>query len=216
MAKNTIPRGETSVIRHVFIQDSTSTAGAGQTALAYDTASLTAYYIYPGGTATSLTLETISTLGTYAAPTSAAHIRFKKVDDTNMPGVYELQFHNDWFSVASARKGAVLQMKGATGMAPLNLEIDVIGFDLQAGVAPTGDTYASITGNRDEPGQGSPAASTSILAKIDYLYKSWRNKKTQTSSEWALYDDAGTTKDQEAAVTDADSTTTKDKIQTGA
>lgn len=131
MAKNTIPRGSTSVIRHIFIMDSTSTTGAGKTALAYNTAGISAYYIYPGGTANSLTLETISTLGTYSAPTSGAYMRFKEVDATNLPGFYELHFHNDWFSVANARTGGIVQIKGATGMAPVNFEFDVIGFDIQ-------------------------------------------------------------------------------------
>lgn len=132
MAKNTIPRGETSVIRHIFIQDSTSTSGAGKTGLAYNTSSLTAYYIYAGSTITALTIEDITTLGTYAAPTSNVHMRFKEIDSTNMPGMYELHFHNDWFSIANNRKTAVLQLKGATGMAPVNLEFDVIGFGLQS------------------------------------------------------------------------------------
>jgi hypothetical protein len=132
MAKSTIPRGETSVIRHVFIMDSASTTGGGKTGLAYNTAGLSAYYIYAGGTKTALTLEDITTLGTYAAPTSAAHMRFKLIDDTNMPGWYEVQFHNDWYSVASARKTACVQMKGASGMAPLNMEFDVVGMELQS------------------------------------------------------------------------------------
>lgn len=132
MAKSTIPRGETSVIRHVFIMDSASTTGGGKTGLAYNTAGISAYYIYAGGTKTALTLEDITTLGTYAAPTSAAHMRFKLIDDTNMPGWYEVQFHNDWYSVASARKTACVQMKGASGMAPLNMEFDVVGMELQS------------------------------------------------------------------------------------
>src|SRR5574343_491630 len=64
------------------------------------------------------------------------------------------------------------------------------------------DTYA-------EPGQGNPPATASIEQKLGYMYKNWRNKKTQTSSEWALYADDGTTKDQEAAVSDDGTTTTK-------
>ena len=143
MAKNTIPRGATSVIRHIFIQDSSSTTGAGKTGLAHNTASLTAYYLYPGGTATALTLEDISTLGTYAAPTSNAHMRFKKVDDTNMPGFYEVQFHNDWFSVANGRVGGIVQMKGATDMAPVQWEFDVIGFEIQDADPPVDVTKIS-------------------------------------------------------------------------
>jgi hypothetical protein len=71
------------------------------------------------------------------------------------------------------------------------------------------DTYV-------EPGQGTPPATATLVQKIGYLYKSWRNKKTQTASEWALYADDGSTKDQESAVTDDGTTTTKAEIQTGA
>lgn len=73
-----------------------------------------------------------------------------------------------------------------------------------------------FTDNRAEPAQGNPAASTTFLAKIDYLYKNWRNKKTQTASVFSLYNDAGDTVDQKATVSDADSTTTKSEIITGA
>jgi hypothetical protein len=165
MAKNTVPRGETSVIRHVFIMDSTSTAGAGKTGLAYNTSSLTAYYIYPGGTAASLTLETISTPGTYAAPTSNAHLRFKEVDATNMPGWYELQFHNDWFSVANARRAACVQLKGATGMAPLNLEIDCIGAAIQDALA-TAAELAKVP-KSDSNVTWNSTALASINAEVD-------------------------------------------------
>ncbi len=254
--------------------------------MAYNTASLTAYYIYPGGTATALTLETISTLGTYAAPTSAAHMRFKLVDDTNMPGIYEVQFHNDWFSVASARRGALVQMKGATGMAPVQFEFTLVGFDLtdaDPGVdvvkisgdataadnleaATDGNTYnvgggaivaASVTGavgsvtgavgsvtgnvggsvgslatqakadvnaevvdalNVDtyaEPGQEAPAATASLVTKINYLYKAWRNKKTHDGSTRKLYADDGTTVDQKATDSDSGGTFTKGEIGSG-
>lgn len=130
--------GDTSVIRHVFIQDSTVTTGAGKTNLTNATSGISSYYIFPGGTKTALTLEDISSLGTYAAPTSNAHLRFKEIDATNMPGWYELQFHNDWFSSGNARKMAAVQIKGATGMAPLNCGIDITG------VQQTGDSYAIV------------------------------------------------------------------------
>ena len=71
------------------------------------------------------------------------------------------------------------------------------------------DTYA-------EPGQGSPAATASIATKLGFLYKAWRNRSTQTSSEYALYADDGTTKDQEAAVSDDGTTLVRSEVQTGA
>lgn len=71
------------------------------------------------------------------------------------------------------------------------------------------DTYA-------EPGQGAPGATISLAAKIGYQYKAWRNRHTQTASEFALYADNGTTKDQEAAVSDDGTTFDRSEITTGA
>lgn len=70
------------------------------------------------------------------------------------------------------------------------------------------DTYA-------EPGQGAPLATTSLAAKINYLYKGWRNKSTQTASTYSLYDDAGTTVDQKVTVSDDATTATKGEVATG-
>lgn len=71
------------------------------------------------------------------------------------------------------------------------------------------DTYA-------EPGQGNPAATASLATKIGFLYKAWRNKTTQTASEYALYADDGTTKDQEATVSDDGTTFERGEVSTGA
>jgi hypothetical protein len=71
------------------------------------------------------------------------------------------------------------------------------------------DTYA-------EPGQGSPGATISLAAKIGYLYKAWRNRHTQTASEYALFADDGSTKDHEAAVSDDGTTFVRAEVTTGA
>lgn len=70
------------------------------------------------------------------------------------------------------------------------------------------DTYA-------EPGQGAPAATASLAAKINYLYKAWRNKKTQTSSTHSLFADDGTTVDQKSTVSDDGTTATRGEMVTG-
>lgn len=70
------------------------------------------------------------------------------------------------------------------------------------------DTYA-------EPSQGTPAATTSLAAKINYLYKAWRNKKTQTATTHSLFDDAGTTVDQKSTVSDDGATATRGEMVTG-
>lgn len=66
-----------------------------------------------------------------------------------------------------------------------------------------------------EVGQGAPSASASLVDMIRYLYKAWRNKKTQTASEYSLYADNGTTVDQRATVSDDGTTTTVGEIGTG-
>lgn len=71
------------------------------------------------------------------------------------------------------------------------------------------DTYA-------EPGQGAPGATITLAAKIGYLYKAWRNRSTQTATEYALYADDATTKDQEAAVSDNGTTLDRGEVTTGA
>ena len=71
------------------------------------------------------------------------------------------------------------------------------------------DTFA-------EPGQGNPAASATLVQKIGYLYKAWRNRTTQTASEYALYADDATTKDQEAVVSDNGTTFERGEVSTGA
>jgi hypothetical protein len=70
------------------------------------------------------------------------------------------------------------------------------------------DTFA-------EPGQGTPAATTTLVAKIGYLYKNWRNRKTQTSTTWNLYNDDATTVDQKSTVADDGTTGSKTEVTTG-
>lgn len=71
------------------------------------------------------------------------------------------------------------------------------------------DTYA-------EPGQGAPAATTSLAAKLNYLYKAWRNKKEQTADTHTLYNDDGTTAGQKSTVSDDGTTATRGEMVTGA
>jgi hypothetical protein len=70
------------------------------------------------------------------------------------------------------------------------------------------DTFA-------EPGQEAPGATVSLVKKIGYLYKAWRNKKTQTSSAYNLLADDATTVDQKATVSDDGTTTTIGEVASG-
>ena len=66
-----------------------------------------------------------------------------------------------------------------------------------------------------EPAQGVPPASATAMNKIDYLYKAWRNKTEQTATTYSLYDDAGTTVDHKASVSDDATTFTRNEVGTG-
>lgn len=68
---------------------------------------------------------------------------------------------------------------------------------------------------RGEPGQGAPPVNPDLATKIDYLYKAWRNKKTQTSSTYSLFNDDASTVDQKATVSDDGTTTTVGEVASG-
>ncbi len=126
MAKVSLVTGTTSYIAQVFIQDSSSTTGAGLTGLAYNSGSLTAYYHRDTDTtATAITLVTM-TVGTF---TSSG---FKEIDATNMPGWY--QFCPPNAALASGAKSVGFHLKGATNMAPLALEIELTAVNNQDSV----------------------------------------------------------------------------------
>lgn len=82
-------------------------------------------------------IETITTLGTYAAPTSGK-CRFREVDATNHPGLYEFQFADARFAVANSSRLAI-SVSGATGLAAtgVHYEVDLLA---QADVINWGGT----------------------------------------------------------------------------
>ncbi len=131
MAKEIIERDATSQIIHVFIPDSSSTTGAGKTGLTNATSGLAVSVVRPGDASATVysvagsTIETISTLGTYAAPT-ATKCRFKEFDATNLPGVYELHFSDALFNSTGSRRSLVGMIFGASNVAPTPFQIQLI------------------------------------------------------------------------------------------
>lgn len=118
-------RGDTSNILQVFIQDSSSTTGAGLTGLVFNTASLTAYYHRDlDTTATAITLVTM-TVGTF---TSSG---FKEIDATNMPGWYQFCPPDAAFGSGTAAHSVAFHLKGATNMAPLPIECQLVAVDVE-------------------------------------------------------------------------------------
>lgn len=82
---------DAGTIRHVKATDQSCPA-TPRTGLA--PADVTARIIVSGGTLTTVTAESITTLGTYQAPSSVSAIRFRELDATNAPGWYEIHFHD--------------------------------------------------------------------------------------------------------------------------
>jgi hypothetical protein len=115
-------KGSTDVTVLIFIQDSTSTTGAGKTGLLYNSSGLVCYYARPGAAAAALALATQTVTGAHADG------GFVEIDATNMPGVYRLDLSDA--ILATGVNSVVVMLKGATGMAPLTLEIQLIDADL--------------------------------------------------------------------------------------
>lgn len=124
---------QTSVILRVKILNSSVTTGAGLTGLTSASSGLiistiadveataTAY------TAAGSTIETITTLGTYEAPT-ATKCRFKEVDSTNHPGVYEIHLADARLAVSNA-KSLLVSISGASNAAETDVVIPLTQVD---------------------------------------------------------------------------------------
>src|SRR5690349_10755426 len=109
--------GQGSIVLRVKIRDSSVTTGAGKTGLTISSTGLIISIIADNEstatayTAAGSTIETITTLGTYAAPT-ATKCRFKEVDATNHKGLYEIQIADARFAVSSA-KSVIISISGS-------------------------------------------------------------------------------------------------------
>lgn len=70
------------------------------------------------------------------------------------------------------------------------------------------DTFA-------QPGQENPAATTSLRLMLAYLYKAWRNRTAQTTSQYSLYNDDAATIDQKGTYSNNGTTAARGEIATG-
>lgn len=158
--------GVTSKLTRIFIQDSSSTTGAGLTGLVYNSSGLTWYWIQEGdSSATSVTLATM-TVGTWASG------GFKEVDSTNLPGVYEIGIPN---AAIDANGTTHMMLKGATNMAPVAIEIECDAVDyldatsfglsrLDAAISSRMATYTQPTGFLAATFPTTVASTTNITA----------------------------------------------------
>ena len=117
--------------------------------------------------------------------------------------------------------GSVGSVTGAIGSVTGNVSGNVTGSVGSLAAQAKADVNAEVVDGLNvdtypEPGQGTPAATASLSTKIGFLHKAWRNRSTMTSSEYALYSDDATTKDQEAVVSDDAVTFERGEVATGA
>jgi hypothetical protein len=134
-----LKKSEVSNIFEVLIKDSSVATGAGLTGLAYNSSGLNAYYYRnTAASAVAITLADM-TLGTF---TSGG---FKEVS-TNMPGLYAFCPPNAAFTSASS---VTFVLKGATNMAPVEIECQLLDWDIQVGAmaSVTGNVAGNVTGS---------------------------------------------------------------------
>jgi len=126
--KQDILAGVTSKRMVVFIQDATSTFGAGLSGLTYASSGL-AWYWWRDDTGNNagqaVTLVT-ATRGTW---TSGG---FKEIDSANLPGFYEIGIPNA--VLATGATWAVMMLQGATDMVPVKIELQLVAFDPNDGL----------------------------------------------------------------------------------
>ena len=115
--KLSLLKGATSQVVNLFIQDSTSSTGAGKTGLVYNSSGLIAYYMRPGVAATAITLATQTVTGSFSSG------GFVEIDATHTPGWYRFDVPN--VILASGVNNAGVCFSGATGTAELNLEFQL-------------------------------------------------------------------------------------------
>lgn len=130
MADLRLASGGSNLIRFTIKNSST---GVGLTGLTFSSAGLIISTIADNeATATAYTqaggtIETITTLGTYAAPT-ATKCRFKEVDAANHPGLYEFQIADARFAVTGSKR-LVISTSGAASQLAADYEIQLVAFN---------------------------------------------------------------------------------------
>ena len=126
-------RGQGSIVLRIKILNSSVATGAGLTGLSSTSSGLIISTIADNeATATAYTVaasnvETVTTLGTFAAPT-AGKCRFREVDSTNHKGVYEIQLADARYAVSNA-KSLLVSVLGATNAAETDVVIPLRDLD---------------------------------------------------------------------------------------
>lgn len=184
-------RGQGSIVLRVKILNSSVSTGAGLTGLTSASSGLIISTIADNeSTATAYTvagstIEGITTLGTYAAPT-ATKCRFKEVDATNHKGVYEIQLADARYAVSSA-KSLLVSVSGATNAAETDVVIPLR--DLDPYVSADAAVWAAVLSELSAV----PGVTGTVKDALNWVFTLARNKRTQTATTETVLKDDGTT-----------------------
>lgn len=172
-----IKRGSTSVRRLIFIADSSSATGAGLANLAYNSSGLVAYY-FAGDLNNEVQITLASaTLGSY---TSGG---FVAVDNTNMPGWYEIGIPD---AALDGGNEVAIQLRGATNMVPVNVYIELDAVDYQSATNFGLSKFADIETDTQDIQSRLPSALVggrmdSVAANLDALVNSTQSQVLERS-----------------------------------
>lgn len=121
-----VKQGTTSLRLVIFVPDSSVSTGAGKTGLTNASSGLKWYYWRPdAGNAGGTSVSVVSaTRGTF---TSGGFI---EIDSTNLPGFYEIGVPNAVIASTNAPLWAVMGLSGVTNMAPVNIEFQLVPWDI--------------------------------------------------------------------------------------
>jgi hypothetical protein len=183
--------GAVSVMFEIQLYDATKTAtNGGLTGLSNTSAGLiigtrcdvesaVTAYTQAGGT-----IQTIATIGTYAAP-SAGNIRFAQIDATNAPGLYQVQILNSRMSVANA-KFITITVPAVAGLNLLEMPPLVIPLTDFDPYSRQWNQQAQMAENYSTSGtQGS------LEQCVNDIHQFLMNSNL-TSTAWTIYKQAGT------------------------
>lgn len=175
--KKILKVGLTDQTIDIFIQDSSSTTGAGLTGLVFNTASLVCYYRRGAtGSATALTLATQTVGGAHSDG------GFVAIDGTNMPGMYRLDLSDA--IVASGVTTVSMMLKGATNMAPLTIELQLVSVDLddtvRFGLTALPNAVAAAAGGLFTRGTGAGQINQDANGRIDVNVRAWLDTAAAT------------------------------------
>lgn len=174
MAKRTFLAGATSQTVDVFLQDSSSTIGAGLSGLAFNTANLKAYYRKGAtGTLTAITLATQTVGGAWSSG------GFVEIDATNAKGLYRFDIPD---TILASTPYAVIHFYGALNLAQNFSELEIVSYNpfdaVRLGLTALPNAAAEAAGGLYTRGSGAGQINQNANGSIDTNTKTWNGLTT--------------------------------------